>query len=88
MHTFALRSIKWMRWVLIPAFVSTILLAITHPVYAQTPDPNVVEELTRGLNTLWVLITAFLVFWMQAGFALVEAGLTRSKIQPIFCSRT
>jgi Amt family ammonium transporter len=26
-----------------------------------------------------VLITAFLVFWMQAGFALVEAGLTRAK---------
>ena len=30
-------------------------------------------------GTLWILITAFLVFWMQAGFALVEAGLTRSK---------
>ncbi|MCE1254022.1 MAG: ammonium transporter [Anaerolineae bacterium] len=79
MHTFILRSMKWARWVLIPAFVSTFLLALTHPVYAQTPDPNVAEELTRGLNTLWVLITGFLVFWMQAGFALVEAGLTRSK---------
>lgn len=35
--------------------------------------------LTTGLNTLWVLIAASLVFFMQAGFALVEAGLTRSK---------
>ncbi len=32
-----------------------------------------------GLNTFWVLITGALVFFMQAGFALVEAGFTRSK---------
>ena len=31
------------------------------------------------LDTMWVMITAFLVFWMQAGFAYVEGGLTRSK---------
>jgi Amt family ammonium transporter len=74
--TFALQSIKWMRWVMIPAVVATALLFAT-PAFAQ--DPNPVDELTRGLNTLWVLITASLVFWMQAGFAFVEAGLTRSK---------
>lgn len=38
-----------------------------------------VTALTTGLNTFWVLITGALVFFMQAGFALVEAGLTRSK---------
>ncbi len=32
-----------------------------------------------SINTMWVLIAAALVFFMQAGFALVEAGLTRSK---------
>jgi Amt family ammonium transporter len=32
-----------------------------------------------SLNTVWVLIAAALVFFMQAGFALVEAGFTRSK---------
>lgn len=37
------------------------------------------EELVYSLNTVWVLIAAALVFFMQAGFALVEAGLTRSK---------
>ncbi len=37
------------------------------------------EELIFSMNTLWVLIAAALVFFMQAGFALVEAGLTRSK---------
>ena len=38
-----------------------------------------IATLTTGLNTFWVLIAASLVFFMQAGFALVEAGLTRSK---------
>jgi Amt family ammonium transporter len=31
------------------------------------------------LDTLWVMVAAFLVFWMQAGFAYVEGGLTRAK---------
>jgi Amt family ammonium transporter len=33
----------------------------------------------QALNLAWVLLTAFLVFFMQAGFALVETGLTRAK---------
>ncbi|MBR4677827.1 MAG: ammonium transporter [Bacteroidales bacterium] len=44
--------------------------------------PPVVEEakdFVNGLDTLWVLLGAMLVFWMQPGFALVEAGLTRAK---------
>ena len=45
-------------------------------------DTMVVEqplEYVNGLDTLWVLLGAMLVFWMQPGFALVEAGLTRAK---------
>ena len=30
-------------------------------------------------DVIWVLVTAILVFFMQAGFALCEAGLTRAK---------
>lgn len=33
----------------------------------------------NSLDTLWVLLAAMLVFWMQPGFALVEAGFTRAK---------
>ena len=33
----------------------------------------------NSLDTVWVLLAAMLVFWMQPGFALVEAGFTRSK---------
>lgn len=38
-------------------------------------DPNV----KVALDTMWVLITAMLVFWMNAGFACVEAGFARQK---------
>jgi Amt family ammonium transporter len=36
-------------------------------------------SLTVSANILWVLIAGFLVFFMQAGFALVECGFTRAK---------
>jgi Amt family ammonium transporter len=32
-----------------------------------------------GVDTAWVLIAAFLVFFMQAGFGMLEAGLIRAK---------
>jgi len=32
-----------------------------------------------AIDTIWVLVAAFLVFFMQAGFAMVETGLTRAK---------
>lgn len=33
----------------------------------------------RAIDTVWVLLAAVLVFFMQAGFAMVEAGFTRAK---------
>ena len=33
----------------------------------------------KAIDTIWTLIAAFLVFFMQAGFAMVEAGFTRAK---------
>src|SRR4051812_24119576 len=38
-----------------------------------------VKLLKVGINIFWTLITGFLVMFMQAGFALVETGLTRAK---------
>ncbi len=37
------------------------------------------NDLTVSANIVWTLVTGFLVMFMQAGFALVETGLTRSK---------
>jgi len=38
-----------------------------------------VERVSQGLSTVWVLVGAFLVFFMQAGFGMVEAGFIRAK---------
>jgi ammonium transporter, Amt family len=35
--------------------------------------------LEQSLNMIWVLVAAFLVMFMQVGFALVETGFTRAK---------
>lgn len=52
---------------------------------AQEPEaaPAVTTEdlaaLQNNLNIVWTLVAGVLVFFMQAGFALVEAGFTRAK---------
>ena len=56
---------------------------------AKHPNADLVEklgpaagpqsDLRVGLDTVWTLVTAMLVFWMNAGFALVESGLCRAK---------
>ena len=43
-------------------------------------DMDSVLELVNGqVFAVWFLIGAALVFWMQAGFAMVETGFTRAK---------
>lgn len=65
-------------------FVAAALLAfLVLPVFADSPDPTgtITSEAnpTAGLNFAWTLIAGFLVFFMQAGFALVEVGMSRAK---------
>ena len=38
-----------------------------------------IEALELSINLVWVMLGAFLVFFMHTGFAMVEAGFTRSK---------
>ncbi len=40
---------------------------------------EIMEVVNGQLFSVWFLIGAALVFWMQAGFAMVEAGFTRAK---------
>lgn len=40
---------------------------------------DVAGSLISPVDTMWVLMAAFLVFFMQAGFGMVEAGFTRAK---------
>jgi Amt family ammonium transporter len=74
-HNMCGSSVKW---------VLLIVMTLTLPAYADdsalggvvTGD---VEDLKQGLDTVWVLLGAFLVFFMQAGFGMVEAGFIRAK---------
>jgi Amt family ammonium transporter len=36
-------------------------------------------DVVNPVNTMWVLVTAFLVFFMQAGFMMLEAGFARTR---------
>jgi Amt family ammonium transporter len=58
-----------------------VLLAgalLAGPAFGSDSTVNA-EQVSRGLDTVWVLVAAFLVFFMQAGFGMVEAGFTRAK---------
>ena len=60
------------------AFASISLVLAASPAWAQG-DTKADAMVQAVMNNLWVFIAGILVFFMQAGFALVEAGLTRSK---------
>ena len=40
---------------------------------------NTEVDIMKIINTMWVLLAAFLVFFMQAGFGMLETGLIRAK---------
>jgi Amt family ammonium transporter len=46
---------------------------------ASNAQAKTAEELTVAVDTIWVLLTAALVFFMNLGFALVESGFCRAK---------
>lgn len=65
------------------AIGAAIFVALT-PTIAHAVETGTLESLTKtttelklSVDTSWVLITGFLVFFMQCGFAMLEAGLVR-----------
>ena len=54
------------------------LLGTTGYAFAEEETISI-ADLKQGLDTVWILIAAFLVFFMQAGFGMVEAGFIRAK---------
>ncbi|WP_433943691.1 ammonium transporter [Paenibacillus sp. SN-8-1] len=57
----------------------TAILIMAFPVSAFAADEVTAPVLEIGLNTMFVFLAALLVFFMQAGFALLEAGSVRMK---------
>lgn len=58
-----------------------MLIGVNTPLFALEGkiDGNEIPAVNYALDTVWVIMAAVLVFFMQAGFAMVEAGFTRSK---------
>ena len=54
-------------------------------IFAEDAVPTIesnakaIADVQTNANYVWTLVAAFLVFFMQAGFAMVETGLTRAK---------
>ena len=42
-------------------------------------EQQIIDFINENMFGIWFLIGAALVFWMQAGFAMVETGFTRAK---------
>ena len=61
--------------------ISLGVLASGGVMFAQRATKSQMASRTslRRFDTAWLLIVAFLVFFMQAGFGLVEAGFVRVK---------
>src|SRR4030043_617723 len=72
---------KKLRFYLI--FLILVVLAVPAATFAAERETSAVEtikeELQANINIVWTCIAAFLVFFMQAGFAMVETGFTRAK---------
>lgn len=71
--------------VFIPTVFGLILLALLPGLGWGEEAPTVagnakaIERVQTHANYLWTMIAAFLVFFMQPGFAMVESGFTRAK---------
>ena len=65
---------KWTKLVLL-----ALVLVLSPGIYAYA-DEAVTPLMNKiAIDTVWVLLAAFLVFFMQAGFGMVEAGFIRAK---------
>ena len=61
---------------------ATLRPRLPAPPTAPPPDPYKAAtggDIINPLNTAWVLLGAFLVFGMQAGFTMLEAGFCRNR---------
>ena len=76
-------SFKAFRMMLMGICVILVGAALTQGIALADGDPSgeatIEADPTAAVNFTWTLMAAFLVFFMQAGFALLEAGSVRSK---------
>jgi Amt family ammonium transporter len=59
--------------------LTAMRLFVAPALFAQAPAPAGPSPEVNAINTAWTLIAAFLVFGMQVGFVMLEAGFARSR---------
>jgi Amt family ammonium transporter len=62
---------------LVLGFIGVASVTIFAHVYADTTLTG--SDIVNPINTVWTLVAAFLVFGMQVGFTMLEAGFCRSR---------
>jgi Amt family ammonium transporter len=65
--------------IFISLFMMNNLLAAPQTDQEGMALSQIADDLQNNINIVWTSIAAFLVFFMQAGFAMVESGFTRAK---------
>ena len=70
---------KFPYWLACIPLVAIISVAWNTAAVAQDSLPLTPEDVQGALNTIWVLIAAILVIFMNAGFAMLEGGFCRRK---------
>lgn len=73
------KSIIYPNWTFCLPLAVIIMLVSVSAATAQGTEITTEEELKVILDTIWVLFAAFLVFFMNAGFAMLETGFCRRK---------
>src|SRR4028118_751308 len=59
--------------------MAVLLLVLALPGLAFAQEGPSTAELSLAMDTMWVIIAACLVLFMQAGFAMLEVGFSRMK---------
>lgn len=73
-----MRKKVWKKTLLV--MVAVMMVTIGIPMAASAAEGELaLIDVANAIDNVWVLIAAFLVFFMQAGFAMVETGFTRAK---------
>ncbi len=72
-----LRVLRYRRLLAVLAGVLGAMALVSSTSAQETEEQ--IADLIAAIDTAWLLITAFLVFLMQAGFAMLEAGFVRAK---------
>jgi len=66
-------------WAWVACVPLTLVILATWGVAAQAQDELTAADVQTTLDNIWVLIAAFLVFFMNAGFGMLETGFCRQK---------